>query len=224
MRTLGKGALRRGVVMAAPVAVLLSMLAVFRALQDRCDARTAYNAGFAFYWAGWCFAFPLALLGPRRVLRLVTSGRTPNGLEGVALLVPVAGGVATQLWPDRQQIDPVVAAVMIGSAAVNAIGEELLWRGVFSEEFPNDPVRGTVWPLAAFALWHLAPQVILPSRLGRWRFVLGSAVVGAASVVSAWRGKGLRWAIVSHLLTDACGVTVARFRLGRDRSEAPTQG
>ena len=148
MRSVADGVLRRGVVTATPLAVRLSMLTVFRALQSRCDARVAYNAGFAIYWAGWCFAFPLVLLGPKRVLRLLTSGRTPSGLEGVALLVPVTGGVATELWPNRHRIEPSVAAVMIGSAAVNAIGEELLWRGVFSEEFPDDLVWGAVWPLA----------------------------------------------------------------------------
>jgi predicted cobalt transporter CbtA len=62
-----------------------------------------------------------------------------------------------------------VAAVMIGSAAVNAVGEELLWRGVFLHQFPGDVVRGSLWPLAAFSIWHLAPQIVLPSRMGRWR-------------------------------------------------------
>lgn len=209
---------RRAVIMAAPPAVVLSMLAVFRILRDRYDAVTAYNRGFAVYWTGWCLAFPLAVLGPRRILQLLTTGRVPGRADQVALIVPVAGAVATQLWPYRRELDPAVASVMVGTAVVNAVGEEVLWRGVFLEELPDDALRGAVWPLMGFALWHLAPQLILSSRLGRMRFVLGSAVVGAAATVTARRGEGLRWAVASHLLTDACGVTAARFRLGREAS------
>ena len=49
---------RRAVALAAPPAVVLSMLAVFRSLRGRSDAVTAYNVGFAVYWGGWCLAFP----------------------------------------------------------------------------------------------------------------------------------------------------------------------
>ena len=106
---------------------------------------------------------------------------------------------------------------MISTGAVNALAEELLWRGVFLHQFPDDLIRGAVWPLAGFSIWHLAPQIVLPSRMGRWRFVLGAAVVGATSTASAWWSKGLRNCLLPHVATDVCGVTAARFRLGMTR-------
>ena len=69
--------------------------------------------------------------------------------------------------------------------------------------------------LTGFTLWHLAPQIILPSSRGRTAFLLGAAVVGAASTATAWRTGGLRAVLLPHVLTDACGVRPARFRLGR---------
>jgi membrane protease YdiL (CAAX protease family) len=96
------------------------------------------------------------------------------------------------------------------------VAEELLWRGIFLHEFPEDVLRGAIWPLAGFSIWHLAPQIVLPSRIGRWRFVLGAAFVGSASAVSAWRSRGLRNSLLPHAMTDTCGVTAARFRLGLD--------
>jgi hypothetical protein len=74
-------------------------------------------------------------------------------------------------------------------------------------------VLGSLWPLAGFSLWHLAPQIVLPSRFGRVGFLVGAAAVGAGSARVAWRTGGLRWVLLPHAATDFCGVTAARFRL-----------
>ena len=194
-----------------------SMAALFGLLSRRLAPRTAYNIGFAVYWLGWCIAFPLWRLGPRRAARLLTQGRRPSITEVALLLLPVAGAVGTQLVPNRRAVTRPVAGVMIGTGALNAVAEELLWRGVFLHEFPDDVLRGAVWPLAGFSIWHLAPQIVLPSRFGRWQFLLGAAIVGSTSTFSAWRSNGLRNCLLPHIATDACGVTAARFRLGMDK-------
>jgi Type II CAAX prenyl endopeptidase Rce1-like len=186
----GDGDVRRVVVLLTPVAVPVSMAAVFAALSRRLPPRTAYNAGFAVYWVGWCTAVPLVVLGPRRALRVLSSGRRPTKPEAAALLFPVLGAVATELVPRRRLIDRRVLASMVVPAALNATSEELLWRGMFLEVFPDDPVQGAIWPLAGFSLWHLAPQIVLPSRHGRAGFVLGAAAVGAASALVSWRSRG----------------------------------
>jgi membrane protease YdiL (CAAX protease family) len=64
---------------------------------------------------------------------------------------------------------------MVGTAVINAIGEELLWRGLFMRELADRPRLARLWSLIGFSAWHLAPQLILPSALGRERFVAGSA-------------------------------------------------
>jgi len=207
---------RRVSVLAAPVLVPVSMAGLFRFLSRRLAPHIAYNTGFAVYWLGWCGAFPLLVLGPRAVARLLTAGRRPSIAEAGLLLLPVAGAAGEQLLPNRRAVSRAVAAVMIGSAAVNAVGEELLWRGVFLHQFPGDVVRGALWPLAGFSIWHLAPQIVLPSRMGRWQFVLGAGFVGMCNLASAWRNNGLRNSVLSHTATDACGVSAARFRLGMD--------
>lgn len=217
--------IRRLVVLAAPAAVPVSMAGLFAALSRRLPPRTAYNVGFAVYWAGWCTAVPVAVLGPRRALRVLASGSRPTRAEAVALLFPVLGAVTTELLPRRHLVDRRVAVTMLASAAVNATAEELLWRGMFQEVFPEDALRGSLWPLAGFSLWHVAPQVVLPSRRGRARFVVGAAVVGAASAAVSRRTRGLRWVLLPHIATDACGVTAARFRLGRaEVDEASSSG
>src|SRR3954469_13676386 len=206
---------RRRATLAAPVAVPLTMTAVFALLRRRLSPRGAYAAGFAVYWAGWCAAFPLWVLRPRGVVRVLRGGRRPIPVDVALLTVPVIGAVGAELLPHRGLVDRRVAAVMIGAATVNAVGEELLWRGTFLDQFPDDIVAGALWPLAGFTMWHLAAQVILPSSRGRAAFLLGAAVVGAACTAVAWRTGGLRNVLLPHVLTDACGVRAARFWLGR---------
>ncbi|HEY9471521.1 MAG TPA: CPBP family intramembrane glutamic endopeptidase [Propionibacteriaceae bacterium] len=133
-------------------------------------------------------------------------GQRPAASETLLLLLPVAGAASTELLPNRKKIDMPVALVMAATGVINGTGEELLWRGLFLELFPNDPLRGLLWPLVGFSLWHLAPQMILPSRLGRWPFLLGAALVGSASAFSAWRSGGLKNCLAPHVTTDSCGV------------------
>jgi membrane protease YdiL (CAAX protease family) len=207
--------LRRPVTLAAPVAVPVTMTAVFALLRRRLSRRAAYTAGFTVYWAGWCVAFPMWVLGPDGVVRVLRSGRRPGRFDVALLAFPLIGAVGAELWPHRRLVDRRTAAVMIGTAAVNAVGEELLWRGTFLDQFRGDVIRGAVWPLAGFTVWHLAPQLILPSSRGRAGFLLGAAVVGAACTAAAWRTGGLRYVLLPHVLTDACGVGAARFWQGR---------
>jgi len=202
---------------AAPVLVPASMSALFAVLARRQPPRRAYNVGFGAYWLGWCLAFPLWAIGPRRAIGVLTRGRRPAAGDAVALLLPVLGAAASELFPHRRLVRGRVLAVMATTAAVNAAAEEMLWRGVFLEEFPDDPVLGSLWPLAGFSVWHLAPQIVLPSRFGRVGFLLAATAVGAGSARVAWRTGGLRWVLLPHAATDFCGVTAARFRLDGTR-------
>ncbi|MGY1726321.1 type II CAAX prenyl endopeptidase Rce1 family protein [Geodermatophilus sp. SYSU D01062] len=208
-------ALRRTATLAVPVAVPSTMAAVFSVLRRRLPPRAAHAAGFAVYWLGWCGAFPLWVLGPRGAVRALRSGRRPGPLDVALLAVPVAGAVSAELWPHRHLVDREVAAVVVTTATVNAVGEELLWRGTFLGVVRDDVVRGALWPPAGFTLWHLAPQLVHPSARGRLPFLAAAGVVGAVSTAVAWRTGGPRGVVLPHLLTDACGVRAARVRLGR---------
>jgi membrane protease YdiL (CAAX protease family) len=139
----------------------------------------------------------------------------------VWLMLPVAGAATAELLPKWRSVDRKLAGMMVGSALVNAVGEELLWRGAYLDTFPGDVWRGAIWPWAGFTLWHLAPQIVLPSHHGRAGFLGGAALVGAASARVAWTTRGLRWTLVSHVLTDACGVRAALFRLGWTSDRLP---
>jgi hypothetical protein len=137
---------RRRALLAGPVLVPVSMAAAFTVLDRLLGPRRGYNAGFALYWAGWCFAFPLWVLGGGRAMRLLSGGTRPSLTGAVWLMLPVAGAATAELLPNWRSVDRKVAGMMAGSALVNAVGEELLWRGAYLDTFPGDVWRGAIWP------------------------------------------------------------------------------
>jgi len=207
----------RALTLAIPLVVPAGMRVLFPMLARRLGARHGYLAGFGVYWAG-CYLVPVALLGHRRVWALL--GKTPESLPrprwlgSLALLVPPLGAVGTELVPALRGADPALVAAAGAMAAVNATGEELLWRGLFVATFPDDAVRGWLWPAIGFTVWHLAPTSVRPARQGRL-FLGGSALIGAGFGWVAWRTRSLRLTLPAHLVTDASGLPAARFWLGR---------
>jgi hypothetical protein len=208
----------RATVAVVPVVVPVGLRALFGVLARRLGPRRGHLTGFAVYWAA-CYLLPLGLLGPHRVRALLRhpAGRLPHprSLAVAALLVPPLGAAGTELAPQLRSADLAVLATAAGAAVVNATGEELLWRGLFVAAFPEDPVWGWLWPAVGFTAWHLAPQAVLPARRGKAAFVAASALIGTGLGWVAWRTRSLRWTLPSHVATDAAGLRVARFWLGR---------
>jgi hypothetical protein len=202
--------------LAIPLVVPAGMRVLFPVLARRLGGRRGYLAGFAIYWTG-CYLVPLALLGRRQVWALL---RKPSGppprprwLGALALLLPPLGAAGTELLPALRRADPALVATAGAVAAVNAAGEELLWRGLFVARFPEDPVRGWLWPAIGFTVWHLAPASVRPPGTG------GCSWPGRPSSAPGSDGShgagSLRWTLPAHVATDACGLPAARFWLNR---------
>jgi membrane protease YdiL (CAAX protease family) len=206
-------------ILAIPAVMPAGMRVLFPMLARRLGARRGYLAGFGIYWAG-CYLVPLALVGRRRIAALL--GRPadplprPRWLGALALLVPPLGAAGTELRPALGQADPALVATAGAVAVVNAAGEELLWRGLFVATFPDDLVRGWLWPAIGFTAWHLAPASVRPPRHGRM-FLAGTALIGAGFGWIAWRTRSLRWTLPAHVATDACGLSAAQLWLNRTR-------
>ena len=102
--------------------------------------------------------------------RLLTAGRRPSAGDFMLLASPVAGTVGVQLVSRIRDIDAATGAAMAASVLVNAVGEELFWRGVFMQELADRRRLAMVWPVIGFAARHLAPELVLPSPIGAAAF------------------------------------------------------
>jgi membrane protease YdiL (CAAX protease family) len=90
-----------------------------------------------------------------------------------------------------------------------------LWRGAYTRLFPGRLFLGYIYPTFGFAIWHLAPQSVHPIRMpgGVPAFIAGATFVGACWGWVAWRSGSIRWATLSHVLTDFLGLGATIYLL-----------
>ncbi len=209
---------RRAIAVALPVAMPLAMTATFIGTKALFGDRGGYVAGFGVYWTA-CAGLSVGLLGTNRVRQLFGCARPRLGLPAAALgaallLWPPLGAIATRLLPELGEATPAMVATISAVAVANATLEEVLWRGVYVSYWPTNVWLGWVWPAVGFGGWHVAPQVIHPSAMGRAAYAIAAIALGLSWGWVAWRTGSLRWVSVSHVLTDGSGLRSALFFVG----------
>lgn len=209
-----KAGWRRAVVTLIPAAMPLGMKQVFGATTRRFGTQRGYQAGFAIYWAT-CWVLAGVLIGPRRLpafwRRSEEGLPAPRPASAVALLAAPVGAIAMEFLPNARAAGPEAIAFAAGLGTTNALAEEVLWRGVPIDTFPDEPFRGWLWPAVGFAVWHLVPMSTRPITTRRRASVLaGAALIGMANGWIAQRTGSLGAVTTAHALTDSCGVRAAR--------------
>jgi membrane protease YdiL (CAAX protease family) len=203
-------AVRRCVLGATPVLVLVTTYAVFKTSAHMVGPVPGYLLGFLFYWSVWCLVVPLWLLGWARVRSLFQSPvgmRTP--LARVALLgLPLILGYGYAFPRALAGADVVVILVSAVLALVNGVLEELLWRGAYIEVFPDSRRLSVYYPTIGFAVWHFSPQSVFPNPApgGRVSLVIVAGLVGLIWAWVARRDGSIRATTLSHVLFDFSGL------------------
>jgi len=193
-----------------PVAMPLAMRAVFSATTRRYGPERGYQAGFAIYWAS-CWVLAAAVIGRRDLVKLWAAPEqalpVPRALGAAALAVPPLGGLATQWVPYARASGFRTVALAAGLGTTNALAEEAFWRGVPVASFPDDPLRGWLWPAVGFTAWHLVPLAARPPSASRRAFLLaGAAFIGLGYGWVALQTRSLAAVTPAHALTDASGL------------------
>ena len=110
---------------------------------------------------------------------------------GLAAVLLVVITLVTLVMNGRDFLRAPVVLILLALplATVNGICEELLWRGLYVRAFPGNFWLAILFPAAAFALWHLAPQLVYPAE-NRLGFVLSTFLLGLA-----YNGTGIPFTI-----------------------------
>jgi membrane protease YdiL (CAAX protease family) len=186
----------------APVLVLATMLPIFQGLAGVFDEhwRIAWGLGLTIYWLIWGAIFPLWLIGVDRIRRWI---RPQPLTRNIALLVlfPLLMSALYRFIPGMQydNPEPWVLILFLATTFGNGFFEELLWRGVYMELFPDRIHLRMIWPSIGFALWHYAPGHISPDG-HVWGLVVGAGLMGFYWNFLAKKTGTIWWGILAHVL------------------------
>ncbi len=191
-----------------PVLLILTTYFAFQLFTAAFGLKTGYLAGFLFYWIIWGLVVPLIVSGFKGVRSFFGRPQWKKHRWIDILLLAVPCLLAIFFGPFLQRAPKLTWLMWIVSfamAAVNAVTEEIIWRGLYIRHF-KDPLWGCIYPLLGFALWHISPNSVNPSSFGVPLFILFSGILGVFWGIVAYRTKSTRWTLISHIIVDFSGL------------------
>jgi membrane protease YdiL (CAAX protease family) len=185
-----------------PLVVIVLMYPIFQILARVFGEnwRTGWFLGLLIYWLTWGAVFPVLIIGKQKILTMIRPQR-PNSRILLFVAFPLLMASLYRLIPGMKY-DKAAAStllMLVATAFGNGFFEEILWRGVSMQLFPENIFFRLIWPSIWFALWHYAPGSVSPSGnvIG---LMVGSGFFGFYLSYLAKRTNGLFWCIVAHTL------------------------
>ena len=185
-----------------PPILVLVMIPVFRVLVSFFEGnwRIGWYLGLVIYWITWCGVLSWWLIGKASILKLIQPQRLTLEIS-ILLLIPWIGAGLYRLVPGMEYEKPQlwIFFLLLSTNLGKGFFEELLWRGVYLELFPNNLLLGMIWPSLWFALWHYAPGSIAPDgdALG---LMVGSGILGFYLSFLSRRTGTIWWTILVHTI------------------------
>jgi membrane protease YdiL (CAAX protease family) len=192
---------RQKIAVLAPIVLVGVMVPVFRLLSGLFEkAIIGWYLGLVSYWFTWCTIVPLRLVGKKRLGEII---RPQKPSITVLLLVLFPAGMAAVAkvltGMGYHKPEPWVWLLYISTAFGNGFFEELLWRGVYMELFPDRIVFRIVWPSIWFALWHYAPGSV-SANSNALALIIGAGLFGFFLSFLAKKTGIIWWGILAHIL------------------------
>ncbi len=194
---------RQRIAAIAPPVVLATMYPIFlatdTALGESFDGYLGWYLGLAIYWILWGGIFGLRMVGRQRLRELIRPRRPTLRLAGlIAFPVVMAGGVRLLPGMEYEKHSMAVWVLLISTTFGNGIFEEILWRGVYLEQFRHRFWMRAVWPTVWFALWHIIPVSTHGGEVVT--MVIGPLFFGFYLAFLAKHTDSLWWPVVAHVL------------------------
>jgi|WetSurMetagenome_2_1015567.scaffolds.fasta_scaffold00902_1 membrane protease YdiL (CAAX protease family) len=195
-----------------PLFLIGSTMIAFDYFRKRFGPVNGYLLGFLFYWIFWCLIIPLLLLDAVEVESLFRLNGQMFSKSGIIntlfLIIPL---VLAYSFSFRKAIKNVTVSIVVISlllAIINATMEELLWRGLYLKLLGSDKWIYIFYSSFAFAVWHFAPQSVLPNRQpgGQLSFVAFTFVLGVLFSIVSFNSNSILLVTVAHILFDFSGM------------------
>ena len=178
------------------------MFLIFRILKRAFETnwKIGWYLGLATYWLIWGAIFPWLMIGKESIIRVIHPQHLTVKIFFLVLF-PLVMSVLFKLVSNMKYEKPsvLIFALTLSTCFGNGFFEELLWRGVYLELFPNSIMFGIIWPSIFFALWHYIPGSMNPDGnvVG---LMVGSGLMGVYLSFLARRTGSIWWTIIMHTL------------------------
>ena len=200
------------VIYSLPFLLLLTTYYAFHLFRQIFEEKTAYFLGFVFYWLFWCIAVPLYILGTKSLTELLKA-RPPifgkHKIRNIAFLVlPLIIVYCYEFPKVFIHTNFLIIVCSLGLSFINAIAEEILWRGTFLKLMGDNSKWYILFSSFGFALWHFAPLSIIGNQNpgGSLSFVAISFLLGLTYSTVSKDNKSILLTVVSHILFDFSGL------------------
>ena len=166
----------------------------------------AWYLGFIIYWPLCCVIIPMKLIGKEKIISLYRRSKIKLGSIIIAL-IPILLTLIGSTFMEYDKVSLLGKLMLLITAFGNGIFEEVLWRGVYVELFPNNSFWGVIWPSIWFAVWHLAPGFV-SDTFNPFVLMAGAFVFGLCWSIVAWKSNSIRFSTLSHILTGLVRVFI----------------
>lgn len=191
---------RQRIAIAMPPILIAFMYPVFQLLAEVVVDRIAWYFGLIVYWLVWGAAFPLLIVGKENIRRLILPQKPskkvlllvaiPLILASIGRFIPGTGYEKESVW---------ILLLLISTTFGNGFFEEVLWRGVYANLFPENILYRMIWPSFWFAIWHYAPGSILSDNVAG--LMIGAGLFGLYLSYLTRKTNTIWWSIVTHSLS-----------------------
>jgi membrane protease YdiL (CAAX protease family) len=198
---------RQIIALVAPLAIIVTMIPIFRVAAKTLGNRNGWVLGLAIYWLLWGAIFPLLLIGWENISLILR----PQKLTTTTLfyvLIPIIIASLNKFFPSvgYEKSTKWAFVPLLLTAFGNGLFEEILWRGVYTNLFSNSILFAIILPSLCFALWHYAPgsisqgDKVLVLMAGAFLFGLYLSFVATKTGTIWWGVLGHTFAAIVMIL------------------------
>lgn len=184
----------------APLILTAVMYPVFQLLSRALGETIGWYLGLAMYWLVWGGVFPWLMIGKTSIQTMIRPQKLTGGIFLLVLFPLLMAGIyrfATGMEYDKPTV--WVFLLLVSTNLGNGFFEEVLWRGMYLELFPDSVFFRIVWPSIWFALWHYAPGSVSPTgnAIG---LMIGSGMMGFYLSFLANKTGTIWWTMIAHMI------------------------
>jgi membrane protease YdiL (CAAX protease family) len=178
------------------------MCPVFNLLVGKLGETVGWYFGLVVYWFVWGAAFSFLLVGKDKI-SLIIRPQKLNKSVILLVLFPLVMALVYKVVSRTEYNKPSVWIFLLylSTALGNGFFEEVLWRGVYMDLFPDNLLFGIVWPSIWFSLWHYVPGSV-SSDGNVIGLMIGSVFFGFYLSFLAKKTGTIWWPILAHVLGE----------------------